>query len=96
MLKSRDGREVRIIEAVAAEWEKLAIRFGFEGPRINSIRKGTFFKPDDACFKMFTKWLAGEHNLKPPTWSNLIQCLEETQIPEFQILARKVIEAIES
>ena len=92
LLKSRDGREVRIVENVVAKWEKLAIRFGFEGTRISSIKRGAFFQPEDACFKMFIRWLNGEHDLKPPTWYNLIRCLEETN--EFLSLARDIKEAI--
>ncbi|MCG8625048.1 MAG: hypothetical protein MJE68_23990, partial [Proteobacteria bacterium] len=92
ILKLRDGSEIRIIESVTARWEKLAIRFGFEEMRICNIRRGAFFQLEDACFNMFIRWLNGEHNLKPPTWYNLIQCLEE--IDEFKKLARDVKEAL--
>ena len=92
LLKLTDGREVRLLESVAVKWEKLAIRFGFEETRISNIKRGAFFQPEDACLKMFTKWLNGEHDLKPPTWYNLIQCLKETN--GFQSLARDVKEAI--
>ena len=88
----RDGSEIRIIESVASEWEKLAIRFGFEETRIYNIRRGAFFQIEDACFNMFTRWLKGEHNLKAPTWYNLIQCLEETS--KFKNLARDVKDAL--
>ena len=92
VLKLRDGREVRIIENVAANWEYLAIRFGFEETRISNIKRGAFFQPEDACLKMFIRWLNGEHDLAPPTWYNLIQCLEETN--KFLSLAKDVMEAI--
>jgi hypothetical protein len=88
ILKLKDGREIRIIESVASEWEKLAIRFGFEETRICIIRRGAFREVEDACFNMFIKWLDGEHDLKPPTWYNLIQCLNETS--KFKDLARDV------
>ena len=92
LLKLRDGRKVRIIKGIAAKWEALAIRFGFEGMIIDSIRKGAFYQPDDACCKMFIRWLNGEQGLKLPTWYNLIQCLEETD--EFQSLTRDIKEDI--
>ena len=88
----RDGSETRLLERVAAKWEKLAIRFGFEETRISNIRRGAYFQPEDACLKMFIRWLNGEHDLRPPTWYNLIQCLGETN--ELQSLARDVKEAI--
>jgi hypothetical protein len=91
ILKLKDGREIRIIESVASEWEKLATRFGFE-TRIDNIRREAFFRPDDACFNMFMRWLDGEHDLKPPTWYNLIQCLNETR--KFKNLARDVKDAL--
>ena len=87
----RDGRKVRIIKSIAVKWDALAIRFGFEGTMISTIRKGAFYQPDDACCKMFTRWLNGEEGLKRPTWYNLIQCLEETE--EFPDLTRDIKEA---
>ena len=92
LLKLRDGSEMRLIEIIAAKWEKLAIRFGFDESRISNIKRGAFFQPEDACLKMFMRWLNGEHDLKPPTWYNLIQCLEETN--EFSRSARDVKETI--
>jgi hypothetical protein len=92
LLNLRDGRKVRIIKSVAAKWEALAVRFGFEGMIIITIRRETFYQPDDACCKMFIRWLNGELGLKRPTWYNLIQCLEE--IEEFPSLTRDIKEAI--
>ena len=92
LLKLRDGRKVRIIESTATKWKALAIRLGFKGTMISTIRKGVFYQPDDACCKMFIRWLNGEEGLKRPTWYNLIQCLEE--IEEFPSLIRDIKEAI--
>ena len=92
ILKLRDGGEIRIIESVASEWEKLATRFGFEEARICTIKRGAFFQIEDACYKIFNRWLNGEHDLKPPMWYNLIQCLEETS--KFKNLARDVKDAL--
>ena len=74
--------------------EAVAIRIGFEGMTISTIKKGAFYQPDDACCKMFIRWLNGEMGLKQPTWYNLIQCLEETEIEEFSSLIRDIKEAI--
>ena len=84
---------MKIIKSIAAEWEALAIRLGFEGMIINTIRRGAFYQPDDACCKMFIRWLNGEEGLKPPTWYNLIQCLEETD--KFPSLTRDIKETIQ-
>jgi hypothetical protein len=94
LLKLRNGRKMRIIKSIAAEWKALAIRFGFEGMTISTIKKGAFYQPDDACCKMFIRWLNGEQGLKRLTWYNLIQCLEETEIEKFSSLTRDIKEAI--
>lgn len=83
---------MRIIERVAPEWEDLAACIGFEEARIKTIRRGTFFQPEEACMKMFTRWLNGEHDLKPPTWYNLMKCLEQSS--NFGFLAHEVRELI--
>ena len=83
---------MRIIESAATKWKALAVRLGFGGTMISKIRKGVFYQPDDACCKMFIRWLNGEEGLKPPTWYNLIQCLEETE--EFSNLTRDIKDAI--
>ena len=80
------------MESVASEWEELATKFGFEETRIRNIKRGARFKLEDSCFNMFIRWLNGEYDLKPPTWYNLVQCMEETD--EFKILARDVKEAL--
>ena len=83
---------MKIIASIAAKWEILAIRFGFSEVMIKTIKKKAFYQPDDACCKMLTRWLNGEEGLKPSTWYNLIQCLEETE--EFPSLTRDIKEAI--
>ena len=38
--------------------EAVAIRIGFEGMTISTIKKGAFYQPDDACCKMFIRCMA--------------------------------------
>ena len=45
-------------------------------------------EPEDACLKMFTDWLAGGHNRKPPTWDALIQSLRSANLPEIADLLK--------
>ena len=43
---------------------------------IRSIEMGAHFQPEEACHRVFTKWLDGGDGLcKPVTWGTLIQCL---------------------
>ena len=76
-LQDRDGRQVRVIDSVAPHWKSVATSLGFDGPRLQLIDMGAFYKPEDACREMFIKWLNGEEGLyKPITWATLISCLQ--------------------
>lgn len=78
MLNLSGGKKQRIVEQVAANWEKMAVSLGFDSNRISIIAMQVHYDPEEACFKMFDRWLRGEHDLKPPKWYYLIKCLEET------------------
>ena len=82
LLKFSDGTELRIMEKMAPKWKQVAIALGFDGPRIETIEMGAHYKPGDACLKMFTDWLAGGHDLKPPTWNTLVQSLQAANLTE--------------
>ena len=73
-------KPLRIVETVAPYWKKMAIALGFSVARIKSIEKGEHYQPDDASFEIFSCWLEGEHDLKPPTWDVLIQCLKQANL----------------
>ena len=83
LLEFDKGREpLRIMEKVIPIWKQVAIALGFNGSRIEAIEMGALRQPDDACLKMFTGWLAGGHDLRPPTWDILIQSLRTVNLPE--------------
>ena len=68
------------MESVAPHWKQMAVAMGFSVARFKSIEKGEHYQPDDASFEIFSCWLQGEHDLRPPTWEFLIQCLKEANI----------------
>ena len=89
LLEFDKGREsVRIMERVTPKWKQVAIALGFNGPRIEAIEMGAPWRPEDACLKMFTDWLAGGHDLRPPTWDVLIQSLRAANLPEITDLLK--------
>lgn len=97
LLKLNEGRkQLRIVERVAANWEKLAVSLGFNSNRIGIIGRQVHYDPEEACFKMFDKWLNGAHDIKPPKWYYLIKCLEETSVTEFKDLAHDLMIIITS
>jgi hypothetical protein len=83
LLKFDKGRELlRIMERVTPKWKQVAVALGFNGSRIEAIEMGALRQPEDACLKMFSDWLSGGHDLKPPTWDALIQSLRATKLPK--------------
>ena len=82
LLKLASRRELRIIETVAPHWKKVAIALGFNQARIKTIEMGSHYQPEEACREIFSSWLNGAHDLKPVTWSSLIQCLKEAKLME--------------
>jgi hypothetical protein len=83
LLEFDEGKEsLRIMERVTPKWKQVAIALGFNGSRIEAIEMGALRQPEDACLKMFSDWLSGGHDLKPPTWDALIQSLRAAKLPE--------------
>ena len=68
------------MEKVAPEWDEFAVALGFDGARIKTIKMGAYHQPGKACLEMFIDWLAGGHDLKPPTWDILIQSLKAAKL----------------
>ena len=93
MLSTHKDETIRIIETVAAEWKDLAKTLGFNDSRIKIIDKDCR-ESEEACREMFTRWLRREHDLQPPTWHSLIQCLERTNKSNFTCLAFELKRAI--
>ena len=85
LLRDNDGRQVRVIDTVAPCWQELAVALGFDGAAIEVIDRGDFYRPEDACRKMFIRWQNGEQGLRRPiTWTTLIECLQEvTKLGDF-------------
>ena len=89
LLEFDKGREpLRIMEKVIPKWKQVAIALGFNGSRIEAIEKGALHQPEDACLKMFTDWLAGDHDLRPPTWDVLILFLRAANLSEIADLLK--------
>ena len=80
MVEFSNGRVLRIMESVAPHWKQIAIALGFSVARIKSIEKSKQCQTDDASLEMLSCWLQGEHDLKPPTWEVLIQCLKRANL----------------
>ena len=74
LIQGKD-KMVKVIDAVAPEWEELAISFGLAGHVISTIRKDNFRDSKTATRQVLTHWLAGEC---PGTvsWESLVEHLD--------------------
>jgi len=88
------GRRVKIIENVAAKWEKVALALHFEGHTIQNIRSDPHIQCiDTACRVMLQKWLDGEGSQhQQVTWGTLMDALIDigfvTLVKELQEILR--------
>lgn len=85
---------MRIMEEVTPKWKHVAIALGFDEARIRAIEIGAHYQPDDACFKMFSDWLAGGHHLKPATWAVLIRSLKAAKLTKNYDLLSSTIKTV--
>ena len=91
LLKYANGKELRIMEAVAPFWKKVANTLGFDEARIRAIEIGCHYQPEDATREMFCRWLEGDRHLKSATWSTLIQSLKDVNLTEIAVLLSNLV-----
>ena len=90
LLNFDNGRELRIMKIVAPKWKKVAIALGYNGSRIEAMEVDAHYQSENACFKMFTGWLEGGHDLRPATWAALILSLKAAKLmPLANLLSKR-------
>ncbi|MCG8625938.1 MAG: death domain-containing protein [Proteobacteria bacterium] len=75
----RNGKKIKLINAVAAHWDKVALRLHFEGYDIDRIAKDHHQQSISAATTVFKEWLNGKGR-QPPSWAILIKALQETEL----------------
>lgn len=82
ILKVAGGRELKIVESVAAHWNKIGIAMNFDkvGEIVNAIKKNNPGDVTECCEETFRKWLQGKGTRQPATWSMLITILRECSL----------------
>ena len=76
-----NGKVVKVIDSVAARWEKVAMRLHFNHHVIECIRRDNHHQTTPSCQKMFAEWLDGSGR-KPVNWQTLITALQEADFSE--------------
>ena len=74
---------------------KLPLPWALMEPGLKQWRlHGAHYQPRNACRKMFTDWLSGGHDFKPPTWGALIQSLRAVKLTETADLLSHTIKIV--
>ena len=79
------------METLAPFWKDIAITFGFDEARIKSIDMSCHYRAESATLEMFSLWLKGAHDLKPATWSTLIQSLKDLKLTEIAVILTNLV-----
>ena len=90
-LSGEDKKEVRVIESVTPNWKSVATALGYNQYRIDAIEQD-YRLSRDACLKMFTRWLNGDHDLaEPRSWGTLIKCLNRAGFVDVATKLKKTL-----
>lgn len=76
-----NGKVVKVIESVAARWERVAIRLEFNHHIVERIKRDSHHQSIPSCQTMFTEWLDG-NGRQPVNWQTLITALQEADFSE--------------
>jgi len=84
-LKGKEGRTVKVIEEVAAEWKQLAYTLQFSSAVVRTVQCDTTQDCAAACEEVLYRWVSGaEGTRQPVSWATLIECLRDF---DFRVLA---------
>ena len=91
-LEGKEGTTVKVIEGMAAEWERLAYTLQFSPAVVRTVRRDTTQDCTAACVEVLYRWVSGaEGTRQPVSWATLIECLRDC---DFVMLARDVENAL--
>ena len=88
MLKTPEGKKIKIISTVAPKWRALGDQMEFDefGAKLDAIKTKNNSDPEECCREMFQLWLKGS-GVRPCSWRKLIELLEDC---DFEVLAEQV------
>ena len=78
MLRTAQGKKIKIIERVAPFWQRLGDQLEFDntGSKLALIKAKYPANPEACCRAMFQHWLSG-NGLTPCSWRTLIDLLDD-------------------
>lgn len=75
------GKKLRVIEQIAAKWERVATRLYFESHDISRIKKDNPLQSVESCQTVLIEWLNGKGR-KPVSWGTFVNALNEADLSE--------------
>ena len=82
---------INVIEAIAANWKRIAIALSINSYRIAIIQADSSHSVEDACLEMLQWWLDPQREQRV-SWRALIRAIRN--IGELQVLARDIETAL--
>ena len=82
---------MKVIEAVRAEWEELAIALHFDGSVIEAVKRDAFYQTGDACRQILCKWLEGGGQ-GPVNWSTLLDSLIRASLVDIAVDLKEALQ----
>ena len=92
LLKTADGKKIKIIATLAPNWRDLGFLMNFDhrGTEIETIEKKCRGDPKDCCRAMFQHWLSG-NGVRPCSWRKLIELINDC---DQEVLAEEIQTAL--
>jgi len=91
-LKGKEGRTVKVVEGVAAKWERLAYALQFSSAVVRTVRRNTTQDCAAACEEVLYQWVNGaEGTQQPVSWATIIKCLRACGFRELASDLEKVL-----
>ena len=89
MLKTAEGKKIKIIESVAPLWQSLGDQLEFDscGSMLRLIKATHPTDPKACCRDMFQHWLNG-NGVRPCSWRKLIEMLEDCDLDDLAAQVR--------
>ena len=92
LLKTADGKKIKIISELAPSWRDVGylMNFDLRGKEIETIDQKHHGDPKNCCRAMFQHWLDG-NGVTPYSWRTLIGLLDDL---DQEVLAREIQSAL--
>ena len=92
VLRTAEGKKIKIIERVAPFWQSLGDQLDFDesGSKLALIKAEHPTNPEACCRAMFQHWLNG-NGVKPCSWRKLVELIDDL---DQEVLAQEIQTAL--